>query len=131
MNKDYQDIKILIVDDFASMRKLLKTTLQELGFNHIKESDDGVNALPLLQTGEFDLLVTDWNMPQMHGVELVKAVRADENLKDLLVLMVTAEAKGEYIAKAANAGITDYIVKPFNKSTMNEKLLKIFSRTKT
>ncbi len=125
MNKD---MKILIVDDFSTMRRIIKNLLRDLGFNNTTEADDGQTALPLLKSGNFDFLVTDWNMPGMDGLTLLKTVRADENLKDMPVLMVTAEAKREQIITAAQAGVNGYIVKPFTAATLKEKIEKIFER---
>ncbi len=125
MNKD---MKILIVDDFSTMRRIIKNLLRDLGFNDTTEADDGQTALPLLKSGKFDFLVTDWNMPGMDGLTLLKTVRADENLKDLPVLMVTAEAKREQIVEAAQAGVNGYVVKPFTAVTLKEKIEKIFER---
>lgn len=121
-------MKILIVDDFSTMRRIIKNLLRELGFNNTMEADDGSTALPMLKSGDFDFLVTDWNMPNMQGIELLKAVRADERLKSLPVLMVTAEAKREQIMEAAQAGVNGYIVKPFTAETLREKIDKIFER---
>ena len=121
-------MKILIVDDFSTMRRIIKNLLRDLGFNNTEEADDGNTALPLLQKGEFDFLVTDWNMPGMTGIELLKAVRAEDKLKNLPVLMVTAEAKRDQIIEAAQAGVNGYIVKPFTAVTLNEKIEKIFER---
>jgi two-component system chemotaxis response regulator CheY len=123
-----KNMKILIVDDFSTMRRIVKNLLRDLGFTNTAEADDGQTALPMLQTGDFDFLVTDWNMPGMQGIDLLKAVRADPNLKDLPVLMVTAEAKREQIVEAAQAGVNGYIVKPFTAGTLKEKIEKIFER---
>ncbi|MDJ0880940.1 MAG: chemotaxis response regulator CheY, partial [Gammaproteobacteria bacterium] len=117
-----KNMKILIVDDFSTMRRIIKNLLRDLGFNDTTEADDGQTALPLLQTGKFDFLVTDWNMPGMDGLTLLKNVREDEKLKDMPVLMVTAEAKREQIAIAAQAGVNGYIVKPFTAATLKEKI---------
>ena len=125
MNKD---MKILIVDDFSTMRRIIKNLLRDLGFNNTVEADDGLTALPILQAGGIDFLVTDWNMPGMQGIDLLKAVRADENLSSLPVLMVTAETKREQIIEAAQAGVNGYIVKPFTAATLKEKIEKIFER---
>jgi len=122
------NMKILIVDDFSTMRRIIKNLLRDLGFTNTQEADDGQTALPMLQKGNFDFLVTDWNMPGMEGIELLKRVRADENLKTLPVLLVTAEAKKEQIVEAAQAGVNGYIVKPFTSGTLKEKLDKIFER---
>jgi len=121
-------MKILVVDDFSTMRRIIKNLLRDLGFTNTQEADDGNTALPLLQAGSFDFLVTDWNMPGMQGIDLLKAVRADAKLKTMPVLMVTAESKREQIIEAAQAGVNGYIVKPFTAATLNEKLQKIFDR---
>ncbi|MGQ9659008.1 MAG: chemotaxis response regulator CheY [Thermochromatium sp.] len=121
-------MKILIVDDFSTMRRIIKNLLRELGFNNTAEADDGSTALPMLKSGGFDFLITDWNMPNMEGLALLKAVRADPMLKSLPVLMVTAEAKREQIIEAAQAGVNGYIVKPFTAETLKEKIDKIFER---
>ncbi|MBL6734771.1 MAG: chemotaxis response regulator CheY [Shewanellaceae bacterium] len=125
MNKN---MKILIVDDFSTMRRIVKNLLRDLGFNNTQEADDGLTALPMLQNGDFDFVVTDWNMPGMQGIDLLKAIRADEKLKHLPVLLVTAEAKKEQIVEAAQAGVNGYVVKPFTAGTLKEKLDKIFER---
>lgn len=121
-------MKILIVDDFSTMRRIIKNLLRDLGFNNTAEADDGTTALPMLKAGDFGLLVTDWNMPGMQGIDLLKHVRADENLAKLPVLMVTAEQKRDQIVEAAQAGVNGYIVKPFTAQTLKEKLEKIFAR---
>jgi len=123
-----KNMKILIVDDFSTMRRIIKNLLRDLGFTNTVEADDGTTALPILQTGTIDFLVTDWNMPGMQGIDLLKAVRADEKLKNMPVLMVTAESKREQIIEAAQAGVNGYIVKPFTAGTLDEKLQKIFER---
>jgi two-component system chemotaxis response regulator CheY len=125
MNKD---MKILIVDDFSTMRRIIKNLLRDLGFSNTHEADDGTTALPMLRNGNFDFLVTDWNMPGMQGIDLLKAVRADPKLASLPVLMVTAEAKKDQIVEAAQAGVNGYIVKPFTAQTLGEKIDKIFER---
>ena len=121
-------MKILIVDDFSTMRRIIKNLLRDLGFNNTQEADDGNTALPMLQSGNFDFLVTDWNMPGMTGIDLLKAVRADAKLSSLPVLLVTAEAKKDQIIEAAQAGVNGYIVKPFTAITLKEKIDKIFER---
>jgi two-component system chemotaxis response regulator CheY len=121
-------MKILIVDDFSTMRRIVKNLLRDLGFTNTEEADDGNTALPMLQSGKFDFLVTDWNMPGMNGLDLLKAVRADENLSSMPVLMVTAESKREQIVEAAQAGVNGYVVKPFTAVTLEEKINKIFDR---
>ncbi|AEP30443.1 chemotaxis response regulator CheY [Brumicola nitratireducens] len=125
MNKN---MKILVVDDFSTMRRIIKNLLKDLGFTSIQEADDGNTALPMLVQGDFDFVVTDWNMPGMQGIDLLRAIRADDNLKHLPVLMVTAEAKKEQIVAAAQAGVNGYVVKPFTAATLKEKLEKIFER---
>lgn len=121
-------MKILIVDDFSTMRRIIKNLLRDLGFTNVDEADDGNSALPMLQTGKYDFLVTDWNMPGMTGIDLLKAVRADNGLKGLPVLMVTAEAKRDQIVAAAQAGVNGYVVKPFTAAVLKEKIEKIFER---
>jgi two-component system chemotaxis response regulator CheY len=121
-------MKILIVDDFSTMRRIIKNLLRDLGFNNTEEADDGLTAWPILEAGGIDFLVTDWNMPGMQGIDLLKKVRADENLSTLPVLMVTAETKREQIIVAAQAGVNGYIVKPFTAATLKEKIDKIFER---
>jgi two-component system chemotaxis response regulator CheY len=121
-------MKILIVDDFSTMRRIIKNLLRDLGFNNTVEADDGTTALPILKAGGIDLLITDWNMPGMQGIDLLKAVRAESELATLPVLMVTAESKRPQIVEAAEAGVNGYIVKPFNAATLKEKIEKIFER---
>ena len=121
-------MKILIVDDFSTMRRIIKNLLRDLGFNNTSEADDGNTALPMLQASSFDFLITDWNMPGMTGIDLLRAVRADERLVGLPVLMVTAEAKRDQIIEAAQSGVNGYIVKPFTAVTLKEKIDKIFER---
>ena len=121
-------MKILIVDDFSTMRRIIKNLLRDLGFDNTQEADDGQTALPMLQSGNFDFLVTDWNMPGMQGIDLLKEVRKSDALKNLPVLMVTAESKREQIVEAAQAGVNGYIVKPFTAQTLKEKIDKIWER---
>ena len=123
-----KNMKILVVDDFSTMRRIIKNLLRDLGFNNTSEADDGKTALPILQAGDFDFLVTDWNMPGMTGIELLKEVRADAKLASMPVLMVTAEQKRDQIVEAAQAGVNGYIVKPFTAETLKEKIDKIFER---
>ena len=118
-------LRFLVVDDFSTMRRIVKNLLQELGYANVQEADDGSTALPMLKSGNFDFVITDWNMPQLPGLELLKAVRADPNLTHLPVLMVTAEAKREQIVEAAQAGVSGYVIKPFTAQTLGEKLAKI------
>lgn len=122
------NMKILIVDDFSTMRRIIKNLLRDLGFNNTHEADDGNTAWPMLRSGNFDFLVTDWNMPGMQGIDLLRAVRADPQLCSLPVLLVTAEARRDQIVLAAEAGVNGYIVKPFTAQTLKEKLDKIFER---
>ena len=121
-------IRILIVDDFSTMRRIVKNLLSDLGFTNFAEADDGTTALIELQKAKFDLVVTDWNMPGMPGIDLLKAIRADAALAKIPVLMVTAEAKREQIIEAAQAGVNGYIIKPFTAATLEDKLVKIFER---
>ncbi|AHF68480.1 response regulator [Pseudomonas cichorii] len=123
-----KNMKILIVDDFSTMRRIIKNLLRDLGFTNTSEADDGITALPMLQSGSFDFLVTDWNMPGMTGIDLLRQVRLDDRLKSLPVLMVTAEAKREQIIEAAQAGVNGYVVKPFTAQVLQEKIEKIFER---
>lgn len=121
-------MKILVVDDFSTMRRIIRNLLRDLGFDNTEEADDGATALPLLKSGKFDFLITDWNMPIMEGIDLVRAIRADGGLRELPILMVTAEARREQIVAAAQAGVNGYIVKPFNAVTLEQKIAKIFER---
>lgn len=123
-----KNMKILVVDDFSTMRRIIKNLLRDLGFANIQEADDGNTALPMLKQGDFDFVVTDWNMPGMQGIDLLRAIRADASLKHIPVLMVTAEAKKEQIVAAAQAGVNGYVIKPFTAATLKEKLVKIFER---
>ncbi len=120
-------MKFLVVDDFSTMRRIVKGLLNELGYNDITEADDGNTALPLLRDGSFDFLITDWNMPGMAGLDLLKAVRGDPKLAKLPVLMLTAEAKREQIIEAAQAGVSGYVIKPFTAVTLKEKIDKILA----
>ena len=123
-----KNMKVLVVDDFSTMRRIVKNLLRDLGFTNIQEADDGNTALPMLQGGSFDFVVTDWNMPGMQGIDLLKAIRADASLAHIPVLLITAEAKKEQIVMAAQAGVNGYIVKPFTAATLKTKLDKIFER---
>ncbi|AXQ28205.1 response regulator [Solimonas sp. K1W22B-7] len=122
------NMKILIVDDFSTMRRIVKNLLNDLGYTNTTEADDGKSAWPLLQAGGFDFVVTDWNMPGMTGIDLLKAIRGDARLAKLPVLMVTAEAQRDQIIEAAKAGVNGYIIKPFTAVTLKEKIDKIFQR---
>ena len=119
------DMKFLVVDDYSTMRRIVKNLLHDLGYANVTEADDGNTALPLLNTGGFDFLITDWNMPGMPGLDLLKAVRASDKLKKMPVLMLTAEAKREQIVEAAQAGVNGYVIKPFTAATLKEKIDKI------
>jgi two-component system, chemotaxis family, chemotaxis protein CheY len=122
-----RSLSFLVVDDYSTMRRIVKNLLNELGYSNVTEADDGATALPLLKGGNFDFLITDWNMPGMPGLELLKQVRADERLSKLPVLMLTAEAKREQIVEAAQAGVNGYVIKPFTAATLREKIDKILS----
>lgn len=121
-------MRFLVVDDFSTMRRIVRNLLKELGFTNIDEAEDGQVALQKLTSEQFDFVVSDWNMPNMDGLQLLQAVRANAQLKHLPVLMITAEAKRENIVAAAQAGASGYIVKPFTAATLNEKLSKIFEK---
>ena len=121
------NMKFLVVDDFSTMRRIVRNLLKELGFSNVHEAEDGVEALKKLRAEPFDFIVSDWNMPNMTGIELLREVRGDAALKHLPVLMVTAEAKRENIVEAAQAGASGYVVKPFTAVTLDEKLQKIFT----
>jgi two-component system chemotaxis response regulator CheY len=121
------ELRFLVVDDFSTMRRIVKNFLVDLGYSNVTEADDGNTALPILKAGGIDFLVTDWNMPGMPGLDLLKAVRADPALAKLPVLLVTAEAKREQIVEAAQAGVNGYVVKPFTAQTLKEKIEKILA----
>jgi two-component system, chemotaxis family, chemotaxis protein CheY len=123
-----KNLKMLVVDDFSTMRRIVRNLLKELGYTNVDEAEDGVAALQKLKGNNFQFVVTDWNMPNMTGIELLRAVRADATLKHLPVLMITAEAKKENIIEAAQSGASGYIVKPFTAATLEEKLNKIFEK---
>jgi two-component system chemotaxis response regulator CheY len=119
-------ITILIVDDFPAMRRIIKNILRQLGYNHIIEAEDGALALAKLQQEKIDFVISDWNMPNMTGLDLLKAIRADAKLQHIPVLMVTAEALKENVIEAVKAGVNNYIVKPFTPETLQEKMEAIF-----
>lgn len=121
-------MRFLVVDDFSTMRRIVRNLLKELGFTNVDEAEDGAIALQKLQNGGFEFVVTDWNMPNMDGLTLLQSIRATPNLKHLPVLMITAEAKKENIIAAAQSGASGYIVKPFTSGTLSEKLNKIFEK---
>lgn len=118
-------IKILCVDDFATMRRILKNILKQLGFNNITEADDGTTALEELKKSHYDLIISDWNMPKMTGLELLKTIRSTPEFKDIPFLMVTAEAQKQNVIEAVQAGVSNYVVKPFTAEAISEKLQKI------
>ncbi|KQW51879.1 MULTISPECIES: chemotaxis response regulator CheY [unclassified Roseateles] len=122
------DMKFLVVDDFSTMRRIVRGLLKEIGYNNCEEAEDGVEALNMLKGAKFDFVVSDINMPNMTGFQLLSAIKADPNLKHLPVLMVTAEARKEDIVLAAQSGAAGYIVKPFTKATLEEKVLKIMQK---
>ena len=122
------DLKFLVVDDFSTMRRIVRGLLKEMGCNNVEEAEDGVAALQLLKGNRFDFIVSDINMPNMNGFDLLKAIKADENLKRIPVLMVTAEARKEDILLAAQSGAAGYVVKPFTKATLEEKITKILQK---
>lgn len=117
--------KVLIVDDFSTMRRILKNILKQIGFTNITEADDGTTAWEELQKNSFDLIICDWNMPKMSGIDLLKKVRADDTYKDIPFLMVTAEAQKQNVIEAVQAGVSNYVVKPFTAESISEKLEKI------
>jgi two-component system, chemotaxis family, chemotaxis protein CheY len=121
-------MKFLVVDDFSTMRRIVRNLLKELGYANVDEAEDGVMALAKLRAESFDFVVSDWNMPNLDGLAMLKEIRADANLSHLPVLMVTAEAKKENIIAAAQAGANGYVVKPFTAATLDEKLSKIIDK---
>ncbi len=123
-----KNLSFLVVDDFSTMRRIVRNLLKELGYNNVEEAEDGVDALDKLKAGQFQFVVSDWNMPNLDGLEMLKKIRADDALKQLPVLMVTAEAKKENIIAAAQAGANGYVVKPFSAAILEEKLNKIFDK---
>jgi len=125
------DLKFLVVDDFSTMRRIVRGLLKEMGCNNVEEAEDGVIALAMLKAQKFDFVVSDINMPNMNGFELLKAIKAEDSLKHIPVLMVTAEARKEDIVQAAQSGAAGYIVKPFTKATLEEKVQKIVQKLAT
>ncbi|AWK41671.1 chemotaxis protein CheY [Photorhabdus laumondii subsp. laumondii] len=123
-----KDLRFLVVDDFSTMRRIVRNLLKELGFNNVEEAQDGAEALAKIRASQFDFIISDWNMPNMDGLELLKIIREDAQLAKIPVLMVTAEAKKENIIAAAQAGASGYVVKPFTAATLEEKLNKIFEK---
>lgn len=124
---DYK-IKILVVDDFSTMRRIVKNILKQLGYENIEEAEDGAQAFNKLKTGNFGFIISDWNMPNMDGLELLKKVRTDPELKGLPFLMVTAEAEKNKVIEAIKAGVSNYIVKPFTAEVLKEKMDRIFEK---
>jgi len=120
------NMKILVVDDFSTMRRIVRNILKQLGFTNVEEAEDGDVALEKLRNGSFEFVITDWNMPNMTGLDLLKNIRADEVLRDIPVLIVTAEAEKENVVQAAQAGVNDYIVKPFTADVLKAKISRIF-----
>ena len=123
-----KNMKILVVDDFSTMRRIMKNVLKQLNFVNIIEADDGSTALETLQREKIDLVVSDWNMPKMTGLELIKVIRCDDALKHIPFLMVTAEAQQENIIEAVKSGVSNYIVKPFTAETLSQKINQIFNK---
>ena len=123
-----KNMSILVVDDFPTMRRIVRSLLKELGFENVEEAEDGQEALTKLRAGGFEFVVSDWNMPNLDGLEMLKEIGQDPKLSSLPVLMVTAEAKKENIIAAAQAGANGYVVKPFTAATLEEKLNKIFEK---
>ena len=121
-------LKVLVVDDFSTMRRIIKNLLKQIGYTDIEEAEDGAQALVKLQNGGFGLVVSDWNMPNMDGLDMLKAVRQEPAIKDIPVLMVTAEAEKEKVITAIQAGVNNYVVKPFTGEILKEKLDKIFDK---
>jgi len=121
-------LRILVVDDFPTMRRIVRGLLSELGYNEVSEAEDGEEALAVLQKKPIDFVITDWNMPRMQGIDMLRAIRANPRLAPIPVLMVTAEAKREQILTAAQAGVNGYVVKPFTAVTLKEKIERIFER---
>ncbi len=121
-------MKVLVVDDMSTMRRIIKNVLRQIGYTSVEEAADGKEALEKLKGGGFGLVVSDWNMPVMSGIELLRAIRADAELKALPVLMVTAEAQKENIIEAVQAGVSNYVVKPFTAEALLEKLTKVFAK---
>lgn len=123
-----RNMRILVVDDFATMRKVIKNLLRQIGYQDVAEAEDGAHALKELRSKKIDFIISDWNMPNMTGLELLKAVRADSELSSLPFLMVTAESLKENVVEAVKAGVSNYIVKPFTAEVLNEKIEKIVER---
>ncbi|MGQ9569274.1 MAG: chemotaxis response regulator CheY [Thermodesulfovibrionales bacterium] len=121
-------IKILVVDDFPTMRRIVKNILKQLGFENIEEAEDGAHAYSKLKSGGFGFVISDWNMPNMDGLSFLKSVRSDPELKDIPFLMVTAEAEKDKVIEAIKSGVSNYIVKPFTAEILKEKMDRIFEK---
>lgn len=126
--------KFLVIDDFATMRKIIRKILTELGYTHVEEADDGATALPLIQAAHesgqpFQFIISDWNMPKMLGIDLLRSCKADPRFTKVPFMLVTAESEQKQILEAAKAGVSDYIVKPFNAATLKAKLEKVYQKT--
>lgn len=127
------DTKFLVVDDFATMRKIIKKVLTELGYTNIEEADDGASALPMIEKAAaagtpYGFVISDWNMPKMQGIDLLKACKGNPALKELPFMLVTAESEQKHILEAAKAGVSDYVVKPFNSATLKGKLERCYAK---
>lgn len=122
------NMRVLVVDDFSTMRRIVKSIVKQLGFNNVDEAEDGKQALEMLKGGKYGFVVSDWNMPNMTGIDLLRAIRADPELKDIPVLMVTAETEKQIVVDAIQAGVNNYIVKPFTPQVFEEKMNKIFEK---
>jgi len=122
------NMKILVVDDFGTMRKIIKNLLKELGYTNVDEAEDGAMALEKLKQGGFNFVITDWNMPNMPGIELLKTIRVTDGIKDMPILMVTAEAEKEKVVAAVQAKVNNYVVKPFTSAVLKEKIDSIFDK---
>jgi two-component system chemotaxis response regulator CheY len=122
------EMKVLVVDDFATMRRIIKNVLKQIGFTNILEADDGTTALGVLKENKVDLIIADWNMPKMTGLDLLKRIRGEESTKHIPFVMVTAEAQKDNVLQAVQAGVSNYIVKPFTADAVKEKLAQVFSK---
>jgi two-component system, chemotaxis family, chemotaxis protein CheY len=122
------NMKVLVVDDFATMRRIIKNVLKQIGFTHILEADDGATAIEVLKENEVDLIISDWNMPRMNGLDLLKTVRNKESTKTIPFVMVTAEAQKDNVLQAVQSGVDNYIVKPFTADAIKEKLTRVFNK---
>lgn len=125
--------KFLVVDDFATMRKIIKKVLNELGYTNVEEADDGKTALPMIQAAHdagkpYEFIISDWNMPGMQGIDLLKACKADPRFKSTPFMLVTAESEQKHILEAAKAGVSDYVVKPFNSQTLKGKMERVYAK---